>query len=372
MPIQSVSKFTALRYPSNVGTKDVPVYVRFTPQQVMYGKTTGFRPAANIPANLTRGLNIGLGGVGTNPLQQIQQQVGGLVDNISLAATQTLAQVQNIFQAGDIGSALNAVGNLVNGRIQIGNSTISFGAGTEQDRLLSQGSITLYMPDDISNNVGASYAAEQIGATGQEVAKGVERLQSKGDKVEQLGQTVGGVAKGAFTDLFASSGKLQALTAITQGKVVNPFSYQIFNGVQHRTFDYTFNLVAKNSADSKVIKAICDMFLYWMLPAKSQSEDFHFFDIPCQWKIEYQRLGNDIEFIQQPASSFLKNVSAKYNTAGGNNHTHTDGAPINVELSLSFVEIEPLYRAKAAELENMQSNQLVNTNERSGTTNGRG
>lgn len=359
MPIKSVSRFPALRYPANLGTAEAPVYVRFTPQQVMYGKTTGFKPAANVPANLSRGLNIGLAGVGQNPLQQLQSQVGGLVDNLANAAKQTATQISNIFQSGDIGAAL---GQVLNGRVQIGNTTISFGAQTAGDRLKTQGSISLYLPDNLSNNVTASYAAESIGATGAEVAKGVERFQSKGDRVSALSDTVGGVAKGAFTDLFSSSGKLQALTAITQGKIVNPFSYQIFNGVQHRQFQYDFKLVPRNAGDSKTIKAICDMFLYWMLPAKSQTEDFHFFDIPCQWKIEYQRLGNDIEFLQAPSSCFLSNVTTKYN-GDGNNHTHRDGAPLSVDLSLTFLEIEPLYRAKAAEIENLGNNPMVNTEE---------
>lgn len=338
--------------------------MRFTPQEVKYGATTGFAPSSNLPATgFSRGLNIGLGGANSDPFGQVFQQVGGIVDNISRAASQSVSQVTNIFNASDIGSAISGVGQVVNGRVNLGKfGNISFGGKTSNDQLNSTGSISMYLPEGITNEVGVSYAAEQIGATGKEITEGVKRLESKGDIVDKLGTTIGGVAKGAFTDLFASSGKLTALTAITQGKVVNPFSYQIFNGVQHRAFSYQFQMVAKNPQDSKTIKAICDMFLYWMLPAKSQNEDFHFFDIPCQWKIEYQRLGNNIEFMQAPAACFLKNVSVKYNDAGGNS-MHTDGAPISVSLALQFVEIEPLYRAKAAEIENMAANQMVSTNE---------
>lgn len=362
MPVKTISKFAALRYPSNLGTTDAPVYIRFTPQQVEYGAVTGFKPAANVPPNLTRGLNIGLAGVGANPLQQLQSQVGGLVDNVANAAKQSVTQIRNIFQSGDLGGAIGALGNIVSGRIQLKNGTITFGGQTAQDKLKTQGSISLYLPDNISNNISASYQAQSLGAAGFEAAQGVKRLTSQADKIESLKKTGEGIVKGAFTDLFASSGKLSAITAVSAGKVVNPFSYQIFNGVQHRSWSYDFNLVAKNPADSKVIKAICDMFMYWMLPAKSQTDDFHFFDIPCQWKIEYQRLGNAIEFMQAPAACFLQNVNVVYN-GDSNNHTHTDGAPLSVALSLSFIEIEPLYRAKAAEAENMGTNRLVNTGE---------
>lgn len=359
MPVKTISKFPALRYPANLGTNEAPVYVRFTPQQVQYGAVTGFKPAANVPPNLSRGINIGATGVSSNPLQQLQSQIGGIVDNVANAAKQSLTQINNIFQSGDIGSA---VGTVLNGRVQLRNSTITFGGRTDQDKLKTQGSISLYLPDNLTNNLTANYTAEQLGAVGYEAVAGVQRITSQADKIDALKKTGEGIVKGAFSDLFASSGKLTAITAASVGKVVNPYSYQIFNGMQHRQFQYDFRLVPRNAGDSKVIKAVCDTFMYWMLPAKAQDADFHFFDIPCQWKIEYQRLGNPIEFLQSPGACFLANVGVRYNPEG-NNHTHTDGAPVAVDLSLSFLEIEPLYRAKAAELEEMGSNPLVNINE---------
>ena len=78
---------------------------------------------------------------------------------------------------------------------------------------------------------------------------------------------------------------------------------------------------------------------------KEGDQTFHFLEIPVQWKIEYLRKGNPLEFHEQPNACFLQSANVVYGGDAGNN-THSDGSPIQTTLSLGFVEIEPLYREK--------------------------
>ena len=80
-----------------------------------------------------------------------------------------------------------------------------------------------------------------------------------------------------------------------------------------------------------------------MLPVRSP-DDFHFYDVPCMWEIGYNRLGAPIDYLDQPNNCFLKSVDVNYGK-GGMGQTYNNGAPIDVDLVLNFVEIEPLVRA---------------------------
>ena len=342
------NNFPSLRFPEDVGTTAVPTYIRFTPQEVTYGGTRGNNPITR-PNNALPGVGSSVTSIGgalnaNNPINQIQNQIGGVVDNFANGAQQAVGAIGDVFNSGNLTTAFTNLGKVVSGRVNIGPFTLNLGQSTAPDELRSNGSINLYLPDALATNSSVEYSATEIGAVGA-TATDVAGESREG----QLNAVEGATRLGAatFTDLLRASSNISAVNQLSRGVVGNNFSFQIFNGVSHRTFSYSFKMVAKNEKESRSIKDICDTFLYYMLPARTTEQEagdtLHFYEVPAQWKIEYKKMGNLLEFHQQPKACFLNQVEVAY---GGDaqNALYSDGAPMDVTLNLSFVEIEPLYR----------------------------
>ena len=342
MPGKNLGNFEAHRFPENLGSAEVPNYITFRPQKVIYGQTTVQRPdsVGKAPKNTDEG---------RGPFGKLSAQIGGTIRGISDAAEESLNQVTDIFKASSFKSFTTKLGKVVKGKVRIGDFILSAGLEVDKDKLYDEGSISLYLPQSLGAEIGIDYAAADIGATGVGALGQVfDAVKSNSVNVESLADAS---IQGAITDILAS-GKARDLSAVATGKVGNPFSYQIFNGVQHRTFTYEFTLISKNPSESRKIKDIVDLFFYYMLPGRGEQAGendgdptFHFLEIPVQWKIEYLRKGNPLEFHQQPNSCFLQSANVTYGGDAGNN-THSDGSPIQTTLSLGFVEVEPLYREK--------------------------
>ena len=342
MPGKNLGNFQAHRFPENLGSAEVPNYITFRPQKVIYGQTNVQRPDAvgKAPKNTDEG---------RGPFGKLSAQIGGTIRGISDAAEESLNQVTDIFKASSFKSFTTKLGKVIKGKVRIGDFILSAGLEVDKDKLYDEGSISLYLPQSLGAEIGIDYAATDIGATG------VGALGSVASAVKDMSLSVESLAnagiQGAVTDILGS-GKARDLSAVATGKVGNPFSYQIFNGVQHRTFTYEFTLISKNPSESRKIKDIIDLFFYYMLPGRGEQvgenegdQTFHFLEIPVQWKIEYLRKGNPLEFHEQPNACFLQSANVTYGGDAGNN-THSDGSPIQTTLSLGFVEVEPLYREK--------------------------
>ena len=159
---------------------------------------------------------------------------------------------------------------------------------------------------------------------------------------------------------FLSTGNKKSIIGIATGQVANNFSFQVFNSVLHRQFNYSFRMMPKDNNESKIIKNICDKFLYFMLPSRTNVGGLGYYEVPCQWDISYMRQGDKLQYHQQPKACFLQNVDVQY---GGDtqNSLFNDGAPMEVTLTLQFVEIEPLYRETSFNPEgNKKANALLN------------
>jgi hypothetical protein len=330
---QKVGGFISLRFPEDVGTEKVPAYIRFTPQTVIYGGTEGLAPV-NKPS-LSYGAGTPNRSTGGGILEQVRRRVDGVVDSFSTAARSAINSVSGIFGSGaTFSSSIGQLSRVVSGSIRIGDFNISLGQKTKPDQLRTEGSINLFLPEGLVT--ASSVAYDRI--EGAAMAAGVDA--ANGDlSLDSLKKVAGGVA----SDMIRSSGMLSGLMAQTTGKIMNNFTFQVFNGVNHRNFEYTFTLVPKNEKEAEEAKKICDTFLFLMLPGRSNQSGVQFYEIPCQWKIEYQMLGKTLEYFQQPNACFLQNVSVEYNGNTGS-ALHTDGSPLQTRLSLSFIEIEPLYR----------------------------
>lgn len=347
----SLTAFTSKRFPENVGTDDVPNYIIFTPQEVDFGNIDNYgnnfsRNIREVISNTaTDALQRGVGNIFA-PLQNVVNGIGGIVDSIANGANSFLSRLTagtginfNLNYPSFSNLANGAIGRVISGTVNIGSLEIQLGMRQQRNVLRSMGSISIFMPKELSSNLNVEYKTEELGATGVAAADFIrERGYSSAAGISEA--LTGGVSA-VISDLTRS--QFKAPFALATGRVANQFTYAIFNGVKHREFKYTFNMVAKNEQESRDIKDICDLFMYHMLPEKSNSTDFHFYEIPNQWTIEYQRLGSPLQHYESPRECFLKDINIAYGSDTGM-MTHTDGSPLNVKLTLTFTEIQPLNR----------------------------
>jgi len=126
------------------------------------------------------------------------------------------------------------------------------------------------------------------------------------------------------------------------GRVINPMKFQLFEGVEFRTFSYSFILYPKDEKDSRVIRELSHYFKKLSLPGIVPDSGGRTYSFPCEWAIRYH--GPIKEWIDYPMTSVLTKVETNQATAG--TARMIDGAPVAVELTLEFQEVLTLDRDK--------------------------
>ena len=351
--------FKALRFPQDLGTESSPNYITFMPEEVRYkpqdyGNKVDRGSGGLFGSSERSGLDIDLGA--GNPFKQLGESIGGQLTSIADAAIDSINAIGSLFDGGSLSATATKFGKLVNGKVKIGDFILSSGLKTEAPQVKQLGSISLYLPDTLNATTAAEYSAKEIGSLGQAA---VMQQGSAIDTMKGTAKSDSSIAAGLIGEIVRQSGQVGDVVAVQSGQIVNPFSYQVFGGMAHRTFNYQFDLVPRNSREAEEVKRICDMFLFYMLPsAGSQAQgmqDFgldppkegdksnFFLKMPSQWDIKYYRNGNQLTHHQQPFKCFLSSCDIQY---GGDaeNFLHEDGSPVKTSLSLSYVEIEPLMR----------------------------
>ena len=348
--------FTSLKFPDEVGTDEVPNYIRFEPTIVKYGGTS--KTFGNEVGRGTRpwsGNVLTAGRVGTIDVVDygIANRQAGLdvsIMDASNAIFEALSSAIGYKISRHGFEGMGGINRVVTGRTTIGGKQLETGLKVDPNQMYKVGSINLFLPEGLSTKSSVEYGAVDLTATGFEAIGMATNPQAKSDairKSEEGGETMSssGIMKlfpAMIQDATRIDDRLRAAAAISRGVVTNNYSYQVFNGVSHRSFSYTFKMIPRSDQDSATIKQICDHFLYYMLPEKDNT-DFHLYNIPCQWNIHYMRKGNPLQFHQSPYPCFLQSVDVAYGADTGN-ATFNDGAPLDVTLSLEFIEIEPMHR----------------------------
>jgi len=140
------------------------------------------------------------------------------------------------------------------------------------------------------------------------------------------------------------------------GKTVNPMKFQLFKGVNFRTYTYNFTLRPKNKKESDAIREIVHAFRISALPGVMGEND-RIYTFPNEWAIRFH--GPFKDFIDYPLVSVCTGVEIDY-TGGQAFQSMTDGAPSAITMQLAFTETSTLnrkkYEAGVSAFSNMASN----------------
>ena len=231
----------------------------------------------------------------------------------------------------------------------------------------SRGTVILPMPQQIQDSNGASWGAGTMDPL-QTAAMGAVMGVIKGDNpVTALGDSIANifnkgsaalqteVGQRAVQNYFATEatksltggGDFNQSLSRQTGAVLNSNTELLFNGVAPpRAFSFSFDLVPRSEAESKVIKEIILFFKKESATQKGSTSDGAaglFLKSPSVFKLQYMSGGKSHPFLHQFKMCALNAMSVNY-TGSGTYATYSDATPVHMQMVLSFQELTPIYR----------------------------
>ena len=213
------------------------------------------------------------------------------------------------------------------------------------------GTVMLPVPGGITDQNNADWGDGRMNplqAAGLEVAgaalsRGLQAgTESVANQVKGLGANAE-QAKSALKGLF-SAGAVgldpNEVLARTQGAVINPNLELLFKGPTLRPFNFTFQMGARNSDESDEIMEILRFFKQGSAPQRTQAQML--IKAPHTFQIEYLHRGAENKFLNRIKECALLSVGVNY-TPNNNYATFANGAPVSVELTLGFKELDPVF-----------------------------
>jgi len=223
-------------------------------------------------------------------------------------------------------------------------------------------SVALYLPSGIGNTTSASYGDFQTGVAGYLAMSGLDIVselrnrdfQGAAEKIFGVGGTlITEAAKKLATagiETFTGSEGIQQSIDKAFGQTLNPYIEVAFSSTGMRTFDYTFKFAPKSKEETDEVQAIIQLFRFHMLPEMKSSAHRYLtlpstFDIHYMWQSGIDERGytspmaRENSFYNKIATCVLTNVDVNY-TPNGQVQSFADGAPTQIDMSLSFKETE--------------------------------
>jgi hypothetical protein len=230
------------------------------------------------------------------------------------------------------------------------------------------GSIVLPIPSNIQDGNSVSYADSSLdGLTAGVLGATLKAFKDSGDlNFENAGTKTTQVLRGLFNAAlknedavkywtkslaaqaaqipFGGNITLNQLLARESGEILNPNMELLFNGVNLRTFKFSFKMTPRNTNEANQIRLIIKSFKQSMAPIA----DGNFLKTPSLFQLSYRKGDKIHPYLHLFKDCFLTDMSVNY-TGEGVYATYSDGSPISYVMDLGFKEIEPIYAGNYAD-----------------------
>lgn len=148
----------------------------------------------------------------------------------------------------------------------------------------------------------------------------------------------GGAAVGAF--LGAAVGGADKVVQGTMSRnnvALNSHMAVLFDNVGFRTFTFQYKFIARNQKESNELQRLISTFKYAMYPSLPETNRY-MFTYPDEFKLEFSEKINASLF--KFKRSVLTDMSVNYNGDGVPRFFDETGAPVVVDVTLQFKEVE--------------------------------
>jgi hypothetical protein len=125
---------------------------------------------------------------------------------------------------------------------------------------------------------------------------------------------------------------------------LNPKKEVMFDSFGYRTFSFRYQFAPKSLAESQTVSEIIETFRYYALPEITKSRLFYIF--PAEFELSFMLGMKDNPNIPRITTSVLQRVSVNYSPNAGIWATLPNGAPIAIDMTLDFLELEMVDRSR--------------------------
>jgi len=206
--------------------------------------------------------------------------------------------------------------------------------------------IRLPMPAELNEQLEAGWTAQDdwlkatkdLGTTTSEAFK-EEFFKGKGK------QGLWEAAKDIGLAKFGGAGAIQKTNERRSGRVVNPVSEQFFTGMSHRTWEFMHKIVAETSDEADVINKLISNFK--AATSVRVGKQPSFLEYPLIWDVAFMMppiqgatTNSDMENPHLPKLNKCAVTQIATNFSGaGTWARHVDGAPVEIDLTVSLTEL---------------------------------
>jgi hypothetical protein len=322
---------TSYRYPADLGTSSIKNsknhWVTFSIYEVQpagYDNTPNTIKLDSVGAN-TAGFAVAAAQIYNGLGQAVQGNIAGAIGSAAAAA---------------VTSTLVTKGLTIKNQISKSVSTIS-----------------LYMPDTLSQDYSASYDEMNLTDLGPAITtlRAINSAEKNGFNLEDIGKSSGnniGVDKYAIlaAQQLGSSGGVNLenvgdVMLKAQGLAINPQVQMIYRGTGLRSFQLTFTFTPKSQDEATTVNSIINQFRFYSSPSLGNPGDptnSMFLIPPSQFGIDFYVNGTPSNILPKYGQCVLTSMDVN-NTPNGF-AAYADGSMVQTQLTLAFKELDILTR----------------------------
>lgn len=236
-------------------------------------------------------------------------------------------------------------------------------------------SVYMYLPHDLTETFSTTYDKATLGPFGDAVVQAMATNGADMNAVTAAVQSGANAAKpeiafsavsGIFNGLNSFAGtdgslNKNQMAALAKGKVFNPYQETVFQGVNYRSHNFTFDMAPRNAKEAENIQKIVHTLRDAMLPGTSGS-NARWLTVPRFFKIElirYNPTGRSTTakgagsiskpemmstLLTYPVNLVLTNMQVNMTPSGQNSSIRglandgTDFGPASYKMTLTFDE----------------------------------
>ena len=246
-----------------------------------------------------------------------------------------------------------------------GNSRMSAGMSS-----LLKYMIELPIPQELTDSNSVTWGEDRINAlemAALEVAQGVMATSGIGENAANLANaavtalntgisipgldsdTQGAVRaaiSGAAVGALGSNVSAKSVISRSTGQIMNNNLELLFQGVNLRSFPFTITFSPRDPSESRMVKDIIRRLKQSMAPKigdkAAGAAGGIFLKSPDVFQLKYLKDGTDHPFLNSFKLAALTGMTVNYTNAGTYT-TYEDGTPVNLRMSLTFKELNPIY-----------------------------
>jgi len=132
------------------------------------------------------------------------------------------------------------------------------------------------------------------------------------------------------------------LVSRATGQVFNPNLELLFDGVNIRSFPFSFEFFPRNPKEGEMVKKIIRTLKQSMLAKRDEGGGKIFISAPDIFQLTYMKGNQKHPFLNSFLPMALTNINISY-TGSNTYSTFYDGTPTHMRMDLTFKELNPIY-----------------------------